>query len=106
MTQLDYLEYRLEELSVMIARNASKPEHRAFAKLLGECAEAAKMYARALDGDTSLGDEIPLMRGVLSDQRILSQVIDDAHEAEKNLRKELERTCGMTPKRRRPTAFD
>lgn len=94
---LDYLEYRLQELSEMIARKGTRPEHRAFAKLLMKCAKAAIMLANVMSDDCSPGDEIPLIRAVLAPADILDQTIEEAHEAAKVLRKELERACGRVP---------
>jgi hypothetical protein len=91
---LDYLEYRLQELAEMISRKGTRPEHRAFAKHLLGCFEAALWLGYVFEGDCSPGDEIPFIRAVLAPQDILDQTIDEAHEAAANLRQELERACG------------
>jgi hypothetical protein len=102
---LDYLQYRLQELSELIARKSTCVEHRAFANHLGKCADAAIMLANALGGYCSPGDEIPLIRSILTPADILDRAIDEAHEAEKTLRAELERACGKTGKQLYQTSF-
>ena len=96
---LDYLEYRLQELALMISIKGTCPEHRAFAKHLLKCYEAALMLGKVLDSDCAPGDETDLIRAVLAPHDILEQTIDEAHAAGANLRKELERTCGRAPSR-------
>lgn len=94
---LEYLEYRLQELGQMVLVKGTRPEHRAFGKKLLKCAEAAIVLGQVLEGDCSPGDELALIRAVLAPPEILDQMIDEAHEAAKNLRKELERACGRVP---------
>jgi glutamate mutase epsilon subunit len=102
---LDFLEYRLQELAHMITFRGTCPEHRAFAKHLLKCYDAALMLGKILDGVDSPGDEIRLIRAVLAPHDILDQTIDEAHIAADNLRKELERACGRAPVRPAPPSF-
>jgi hypothetical protein len=94
---LEYLEYRLQELAGLVARKATSPEQNAFAKHLAECADAAIMLAKVHDGDCGPGDENALIRKALHPGAILEQTIQDAHDAAKNLKRELEVVCGRVP---------
>jgi len=94
---LEYLEYRLQDLAEMIARKATRYEHKAFAKHLKKCSEAAIMLAKVLDDDCSPGDELLAIRSVVAPADVLNQAIQDAHAAEENLRGELEKACGRVP---------
>jgi hypothetical protein len=94
---LEYGEYRMEETGQLIMRRATTPLQRAFGRHVLQCAEAAKILSRVFSDDDSPGAETEALRAILTDQKILEQVIDEAHEAGKHLAVELERVCGRVP---------
>lgn len=89
MSAFDYLEYRTKELAEEIQRRSRDPLHRVFAKHLAACAEAAIALSDALDGRGD-GSETEAIRRVISPEACLSSLIEDAHEALRNLQAGLE----------------
>lgn len=86
---LDYACWKIEQIAGEIKDRARTPLHRAFAKHLMQCANAAHDLEWMLSGDISEGDEIAAIRAVLPKKAVLKQVIEEAHEAKRELEEEL-----------------
>ena len=87
---MNYLYRKIEEDAVF---SLTTPERKAFEKHLTLVVKALHDIEWVDSNDYGGTDEGEAIRACLSDGAVLSQTIDDAHEAMKNLREELERAC-------------
>jgi hypothetical protein len=69
------------------------PERRAFAAHLAKVAKALHDIEWVDSGDYGPGDENAAIRACVGDAAVLNAAIEQAHEAAKVLRAELERAC-------------
>lgn len=87
---MDYLYLKIENDASF---TLNTPERKAFKKHLALVQKALRDIEWVDSCDKGKGDETESIRACLGDGAVLSQTIDDAHDAMKNLRDELERAC-------------
>lgn len=88
---LNYLYSRLENDATF---DLSTPERRAFKKHLEKIVKALHDIEWVDSCDYGPGDENAAIRACIGDGAVLDAAIDQAHEAAKVLRAELEKACG------------
>lgn len=87
---MNYVYRRLESDAVFVQDSA---ERRAFAAHLAKVAKALHDIEWVDSGDYGQGDDIEAIRACLGDGAVLEAAIEQAHEAAKVLRAELEIAC-------------
>ena len=90
---MNYLYSRLDDATFL----TNTPERKAFAKHLRLVANALHDIEWVDSSDYGLGDENEAIRACLGDALVLEAAIEQAHEAAKVLRAELERACSGRP---------
>lgn len=88
---MNYLYSKLEYEANFLSNT---PERRAFTSHLQKVAKALHDIEWVDSSDYGPGDENEAIRACLGDALILEAAIEQAHEAAKVLRDELERACG------------
>jgi hypothetical protein len=91
---MQYLYSKIEYDAVF---DTDTPERRAFKKHLELVAKALHDIEWVDSGDYGPGDETDAIRACLQPGAVLEAAIEQAHEAAKVLREELERACAGRP---------
>lgn len=82
---LDYAFVRVSDIASEIERRADKPIHIAFAVHLHKVADALRDLEWVWSGDTSDGDEDHAIMSVISQADILSEAVQSAMKARREL---------------------
>ena len=91
------MNYLYSKLEYDATFRTDTPERRAFAAHLVKVAKALHDIEWVDSSDNSPGDENEAIRACLGDAPVLEAAIEQAHEAAKVLRAELERACSGRP---------
>lgn len=91
------MNYLYSKLEYEATFRTDTPERHAFAAHLVKVAKALHDIEWVDSGDYVPGDENDAIRACLGDALVLEAAIEQAHEAAKVLRAELERACGGRP---------
>ena len=91
------MNYLYSKLEYDATFRTDTPERKAFAKHLQRVAKALHDIEWVDSSDYGPGDENDAIRACLGDALVLEAAIEQAHEAAKVLRAELERACSGRP---------